>query len=88
MTLFKAIDHVVKIRRQSYSEVESLPFYQFNYILDAIKEEAEKEKEEQEQQKTEQSTQASKYKNQTFKPVDTGKIMRDSQAAMKNFKPK
>lgn len=88
MTLFKSIDHVVKVRKISYSEVESMPFYQFQYILDAIKEEAEKQKEEEEKQKNEGDKKTSSYSNKQFKPIDTAALMRNQQQEMKNFKPK
>lgn len=88
MTLFKAIDHVVKVRKVSYSEVERLPFYEFQYILEAIKEEQEKEKEEQEKQKAEQDKNTSSVTKGKFKPLDTSALMKNQQSALKNMRPK
>ena len=85
MTLFKAIDHVAKVRKQAWSEVEKKPYYEFHYILDAIRAE---QKEREEQAEKEKKESGSNQSGKQFKPLDTNAMLRNQQANMKNYKPK
>ena len=92
MSLFNAIDGVVKIRKIPYADVEKLPFYEFKYILDNI----EKEQEEAEKDKDSQSNTLKQSKQQQlqqskqlqYKPIDSSKLFRDSQRDMQKSMPK
>lgn len=87
MNLFDGIDTIVKARKIPYSEVERLPFYEFKFILDKIKEESDKQKEEDEKQQKSYSKEKNKNQ-QSYKPPNYTGMMKNQQSQMKKFKPK
>ena len=88
MSLFNAIEGIVKNRNVSYQDVEALPFYEFKFIMDNIKEEKDKEEEERNKQESDSKSSYKTPNKSTFKPMDTGKMMRDSQRNMQKHMPK